>query len=63
MESEQLLSREGVFHGINGLRTPCPSCGHHAEGFAQAVAGGQIILRAVRRCTRSCFRPKTDQTE
>ena len=25
--------------GIDGLRTRCPSCGHHAEGFAQAVAG------------------------
>ena len=22
--------------GINGLRTRCPSCGHHAEGFAPA---------------------------
>ena len=37
-----------------GLRTRCPSCGHHAEGFAQAVAGRQLILRAVRRYARSC---------
>ena len=35
------------------LRTRCPSCGHHAEGFAQAVAGRQLILRAVRRYARS----------
>ena len=38
----------------NGLRTRCPSCGHHAEGFAPAVAGRQLILRAVRRYARSC---------
>ena len=37
-----------------GLRTRCPSCGHHAEGFAPAVAGRQLILRAVRRYARSC---------
>ena len=36
------------------LRTRCPSCGHHAEGFAQAVAGRHLILRAVRRHARSC---------
>ena len=40
--------------GVNGLRTRRPSCGHHAEGFARAVAGRQLILRAVRRCARSC---------
>ena len=36
------------------LRTRCPSCGHHAEGFAPAVAGRQLILRAVRRYALSC---------
>ena len=35
--------------GVNGLRTRRPSCGHHAEGLARAVAGRQLILRAVRR--------------
>ena len=40
--------------GINGLRTRRPSCGHHAGGFARAVAGGQLILRTIRRHARSC---------
>ena len=46
--------RWGCPIGINGLRTRRPSCGRHAEGFAQAVAGGQLILRAIRRHARSC---------
>ena len=45
--------RWGCPLGINGLRTRRPSCGHHAEGFAQAVAGRQLILRAIRRYARS----------
>ena len=40
--------------GITGLRPRCPHCVHHAaaywrEGFAQAVAGRRLILRAIRR--------------
>ena len=44
--------------GINGLRARCSHRVHHAavyrrEGFARAVAGQQLILRAIRRYTRS----------
>ena len=46
--------RWGRLPGVNGLRTRRPSCGRHAGGFTRAVAGRQLILRAVRRYARSC---------
>ena len=45
-----------------GFRPRCPHCVHHAaaywrEGFAQAVAGRRLILRAIRSYARSCCQP------